>query len=61
MLFGGVSMEIICSNCKKSMGKKDGGGIEGVSHSICEECIRVLYGDEFTEEEIQQIMKGEIK
>jgi hypothetical protein len=49
-------IEIICSNCGKYMGSKDGGGIEGISHSICEDCIIKLYGDEFTKEEIAEIM-----
>lgn len=48
-------MQIICSNCKKDMGEKDGKGVEGVSHSLCKECVIELYGNEFTEEEIKEI------
>lgn len=52
-------LEVVCSNCQKHMGTKPGGGVDGISHSICEECVRNLYGDEFTEDEIKEIMKGE--
>jgi hypothetical protein len=51
-------IKIVCSNCGKGMGEKDGQGQTGISHSICNDCIRTLYGDEFTEEEMQRIMKG---
>jgi len=32
-------MKIICAWCKKDMGEKNGEGVEGVSHSMCEECF----------------------
>jgi len=32
-------MEIVCAWCDKDMGEKDGKGIEGISHSICPECL----------------------
>ena len=31
-------MKIVCAWCGKDMGEKDGKGVAGVSHSICEEC-----------------------
>jgi hypothetical protein len=31
-------IQIVCMYCKKDMGTKDGEGITGISHSICEEC-----------------------
>lgn len=34
-------IEIICAYCGKKMGKKDGEGVSGVSHSICEECFKI--------------------
>jgi len=33
-------IKIVCAWCEKDMGEKDGGGVEGVSHGICEECLR---------------------
>lgn len=33
-------MKIVCAWCGKDMGEKDGAGVEGVSHSICEECLQ---------------------
>ena len=35
-------MEIVCAWCDKDMGEKDGKGIEGISHSICQECLAKL-------------------
>ena len=35
-------MKIVCVWCKKDMGEKDGMGVEGISHSICEECYEKL-------------------
>ena len=32
-------MKIVCAWCHKYMGEKDGEGVEGVSHSICRECL----------------------
>lgn len=31
-------LKIVCMFCKKEMGEQGGGGVEGVSSSICEEC-----------------------
>jgi len=35
-------MKIVCAWCDKEKGEKNGGGVEGVSHSICEECLEKL-------------------
>lgn len=35
---------VICIHCKKYMGKKDGRGVTGVSHSICSSCLEIHYG-----------------
>ncbi len=32
-------MKIVCAWCGNDMGEKDGKGVEGVSHSICRECL----------------------
>jgi len=33
-------MKIECAWCGREMGEKDGKGVEGVSHSVCEECYK---------------------
>jgi len=35
-------MKIVCSWCGKVMGEKDGEGIDGISHSVCDECYTKL-------------------
>ena len=35
-------MKIVCAWCGKDMGEKDGEGIEGTSHSICQNCLDKL-------------------
>ncbi len=35
-------MKIRCAWCGKDMGEKDGEGVEGVSHSVCEDCYEKL-------------------
>ena len=35
-------MKIVCAWCGKEMGEKNGKGIEGISHSICRECLAKL-------------------
>ena len=35
-------MKIRCAWCGKDMGEKDGEGIEGVSHGMCENCLDKL-------------------
>lgn len=32
-------MKITCAWCGKDIGEKDGEGVNGVSHGICEECL----------------------
>lgn len=31
-------LKTVCAHCRKPMGETDGEGIEGNSHSICEDC-----------------------
>ena len=38
-------MYIVCAWCGKDMGEKDGEGIEGISHSMCEECLSKFAGE----------------
>ena len=33
-----TTIKVVCSYCNKEMGEKDGEGVTGVSHSICEKC-----------------------
>jgi len=35
-------MKIVCAYCGKDMGEKDGEGIEGSSHGVCEQCFKKL-------------------
>ena len=35
-------MKIVCAWCGKDMGEKDGEGIEGISHGVCEQCLKKL-------------------
>lgn len=35
-------MKIICAWRNEDMGAKDGKGVEGVTHSICRECLAML-------------------
>ena len=35
-------MKIVCAWCDKNVGEKDGKGVEGISHSICKECLAKL-------------------
>jgi len=35
-------MKIVCAWCGKEMGEKEGEGIEGATHSICDECLEKL-------------------
>ena len=35
-------MKIVCAWCGKDMGEKEGKGIEGISHSICDQCADKL-------------------
>jgi len=35
-------VKIMCAWCDKEIGEKNGEGLEGVSHSICGECLDKL-------------------
>lgn len=35
------NMDILCAWCGKEMGTKPGLGVEGVSHTICQDCLKV--------------------
>lgn len=32
-------MKMICAWCGKDLGEKDGRGVEGISHCVCEGCL----------------------
>ena len=36
------TMKIMCAYCGKTMGSKDGEGLTGISHSICNVCYEKL-------------------
>jgi hypothetical protein len=48
-------IQVVCGSCGKDMGSKPGEGVEGISHSTCEVCLREKYSDIFTEEEIKEL------
>jgi hypothetical protein len=33
-------IQVVCAWCQKAMGTKEGYGVEGISHSICQECLK---------------------
>jgi hypothetical protein len=33
------TMRIVCAYCGRCMGEKEGNGVEGDSHGICQECF----------------------
>jgi len=35
-------MKIVCAWCGRELGEKDGRGIEGVSHGLCNKCLARL-------------------
>ena len=39
-------MKVVCAWCDKDMGEKDGKGVEGISHGICEECLAKVLKEE---------------
>jgi len=49
---------IVCQTCGMKLGEKEGHGTSGTSHTTCGPCLREYYSDIFSEEEIQEIMKG---
>ena len=32
-------MKVVCAWCGRDLGKKDGEGVKGVSHGVCEKCL----------------------
>jgi hypothetical protein len=42
-------MTVTCAWCGRYLGTKDGHGVEGVSHGICEDCARRWLSDERVE------------
>lgn len=36
-------MNITCAWCGKKLGEKDGQGVEGDSHSICDQCLNLYF------------------
>ena len=38
-------LTMTCAWCNKSMGEKDGKGVSGVSHGMCEACYKKLTAD----------------
>jgi hypothetical protein len=55
-----TTITVVCFNCKKTIKIKDGKGVSGISHSVCEDCIHVVYGDVFSQEEINDILNEEV-
>jgi len=58
-------LKIICGWCGKGLGEKDGKGVEGESHGICDDCLRRYFPlryDKIKEvlevENIEDIYKG---
>jgi len=35
-------MKIVCAWCGREMGEKNGRGVEGVSHGLCNKCLARL-------------------
>jgi len=35
-------MKVVCAWCGESMGKKDGNGVQGISHGLCQKCLAKL-------------------
>ncbi len=38
-------LKIVCMYCEAFMGERDGLGVEGISHSICEKCWEARHPD----------------
>lgn len=51
-------MIVMCCSCKKLMGKKEG---KGVSHGICNDCIKKLYPDLWKKRNASVNSKNETK
>ena len=48
---------IVCSNCSKTIKVVEGTGVSGISHGLCPECLPIVYGDIFSNEELEEILK----
>lgn len=35
-----TTLKIVCMYCNTDMGEKDGEGVEGTSHSVCDKCLK---------------------
>lgn len=46
-----TTLKIVCAWCGKDMDTKDGQGVTGTSHGICDECIEKLTTEESESEE----------
>jgi len=38
-------MKIVCAYCGRCIGEKEGNGVEGDSHGICQECFEKRMND----------------
>ena len=50
---------IVCSNCNKTLKVVEGKGVSGISHGICPDCVPIVYGDFFTKQELEEILREE--
>lgn len=56
------TITVQCSNCPKILGTKEASGPEdAISHGLCEDCMRKLYGDEMTDRVLEKIREEELK
>lgn len=50
---------LICSHCSKVIGTRETSVRENhkkVSHGVCQECLKIHYKDEFSSEELEEIL-----
>uniref|UniRef100_A0A6M3LPM9 Uncharacterized protein n=1 Tax=viral metagenome TaxID=1070528 RepID=A0A6M3LPM9_9ZZZZ len=61
----GTILEVVCAWCLKDMGEKDGEGVSGVSHGMCDDCYRMeelimlAHERDKVESEFLRILKGD--
>ncbi len=41
-----ASIDVVCAWCLKQMGTVDGKGQTGISHGICEDCSKEVFGED---------------
>lgn len=47
-------LKVVCMYCKAELGEKDGKGVSGVSHSICQDCWKLRFPDrEYPEDKLE--------